>query len=184
MPASQDGVDEEHSILPIIPSETDNAEGRPSKRSRYSELYEQNTLGIKPLGFSSHAARHKELVPVQSIQKVETPTPPTTRQPTRQDIQQIIIAASAAAAKAPPLPDEDGANGLSSTGTPSKAKRALTREEREANKEKRLLKLVGAVVVKCMSKYSKQMEHDMFKKHAKEVSNFRRFFLFQCCLGR
>jgi [histone H3]-lysine36 N-trimethyltransferase len=46
---------------------------------------------------------------------------------------------------------------------------SLTAEEQEANKEKRLLKLIGAVVVKCMSKYSKSFDHDAFKKHAKEV---------------
>jgi len=48
-------------------------------------------------------------------------------------------------------------------------KKHLTLEEKEANKEKRLLKLVGAVVVKCMSKHSKAMDHDLFKKHAKDV---------------
>ncbi|KAF9228124.1 hypothetical protein BS17DRAFT_745368 [Gyrodon lividus] len=46
-----------------------------------------------------------------------------------------------------------------------------TKEEKEANKEKRLLKLVGAVVVKCMSKYSGKMESDMFKKYAKELTH-------------
>ena len=46
---------------------------------------------------------------------------------------------------------------------------SLTPEEHEANKEKRLLKLIGAVVVKCMSKYTKSFDHDAFKKHAKEV---------------
>ncbi|ESK96718.1 histone-lysine n-methyltransferase [Moniliophthora roreri MCA 2997] len=42
--------------------------------------------------------------------------------------------------------------------------------EREANKEKRLQKLVGAIVVKCMSKYAKSLEHEMFKKYAKELT--------------
>ena len=46
---------------------------------------------------------------------------------------------------------------------------SLTPAEHEANKEKRLLKLIGAVVVKCMSKHSKSFDHDTFKKHAKEV---------------
>lgn len=41
--------------------------------------------------------------------------------------------------------------------------------EKQANKEKRLQKLVGAYVVKAMSKYSKELGHDLFKKHAKEV---------------
>ncbi len=51
----------------------------------------------------------------------------------------------------------------------SPQKKPETSEQKEANKEKRLLKLVGAVVVKSMSKYAKSMEHDVFKKHAKEV---------------
>ncbi|KAJ7160997.1 hypothetical protein C8R46DRAFT_357675 [Mycena filopes] len=49
-------------------------------------------------------------------------------------------------------------------------KKTQTTEEKEANKEKRLLKLVGAVVVKCMSKYGKSLERDAFKKHAKELT--------------
>jgi hypothetical protein len=42
-------------------------------------------------------------------------------------------------------------------------------EDKEANKEKRLMKLVGAVVVKYMSKHSKSFDRDSFKKHAKDV---------------
>ncbi|KAG5637082.1 hypothetical protein H0H81_005815 [Sphagnurus paluster] len=53
---------------------------------------------------------------------------------------------------------------------PKVPKKVVTEEEKEANKEKRLLKLVGAVVVKCMSKHSKAMDHDTFKKHAKELT--------------
>ncbi|KAJ7146126.1 hypothetical protein C8R44DRAFT_756649 [Mycena epipterygia] len=49
-------------------------------------------------------------------------------------------------------------------------KKVQTPEEKEANKEKRLLKLVGAVVVKCMSKYGRSLERDTFKKHAKELT--------------
>jgi hypothetical protein len=41
--------------------------------------------------------------------------------------------------------------------------------DREDNREKRLLKLVGAIVVKTMSKYRTRMDVDVFKKHAKEV---------------
>jgi hypothetical protein len=41
--------------------------------------------------------------------------------------------------------------------------------DQEDNREKRLLKLVGAVVVKTMSKYRTRMDVDTFKKHAKEV---------------
>nr|GAT56044.1 histone methyltransferase [Mycena chlorophos] len=51
-----------------------------------------------------------------------------------------------------------------------KSSATQTPEEREANKNKRLLKLVGAVVVKSMSKYGKGLERDKFKKHAKELT--------------
>lgn len=36
-------------------------------------------------------------------------------------------------------------------------------------KEKKLTKMVGDVVVRSMSKYKSQMEHDTFKRYAKEV---------------
>lgn len=41
--------------------------------------------------------------------------------------------------------------------------------EREVIKEERLLKLVGALVVRCLSKYSGKMDKDTFKKYAKKV---------------
>lgn len=46
----------------------------------------------------------------------------------------------------------------------------MTPQAKEALKEKRLLKLVGAVVVKCMSKYAKSFDRDNFKKYAKELT--------------
>ncbi|KAF8549008.1 hypothetical protein OG21DRAFT_1500664 [Imleria badia] len=54
---------------------------------------------------------------------------------------------------------------------PKAPKKPQPKEDREANKEKRLLKLVGAVVVKCMSKYSGKMDTDVFKKYAKELTH-------------
>ncbi len=44
-----------------------------------------------------------------------------------------------------------------------------TEEQLRMAKEKRVLKLVGEVVVKNMSRHSKEMGHEIFKKHAKEV---------------
>jgi hypothetical protein len=44
--------------------------------------------------------------------------------------------------------------------------------EREAKKEKQLLKLVGAVVVGYLSQYRQYMDNEQFKKHAKEVYLF------------
>lgn len=98
----------------------------------------------------------------------------------RKEIADIIAAANAAA--------EAEAARLAATATmepapelvrkkPKVPKKTQSKEEREANKEKRLLKLVGAVVVKCMSKYSGKMDNDMFKKYAKEVRVFASLFL-------
>uniref|UniRef100_D8QG04 Histone-lysine N-methyltransferase, H3 lysine-36 specific n=1 Tax=Schizophyllum commune (strain H4-8 / FGSC 9210) TaxID=578458 RepID=D8QG04_SCHCM len=50
-------------------------------------------------------------------------------------------------------------------------KKHQTPEEKEAGKEKRLLKLVGEVVVKSMSKYAKGLPRDVFKKQAKELTH-------------
>jgi [histone H3]-lysine36 N-trimethyltransferase len=46
-------------------------------------------------------------------------------------------------------------------------KKGLTGLEKEANREKRLLKLIGAVVVKYMSKYSKSVDRRLFKNMGK-----------------
>lgn len=70
-------------------------------------------------------------------------------------------AAAAAGSATPPVKEEPAAK------KPSKPK--LTKEEKEAAKEKQLQKLVSPVVVKCLSKYKDKMDHDTFKKHAKEV---------------
>ncbi|WWC64819.1 uncharacterized protein I303_107433 [Kwoniella dejecticola CBS 10117] len=43
-------------------------------------------------------------------------------------------------------------------------------EDDETKKERRLTKLVGEVVVRSMSKYKEQMEHDTFKRYAKECT--------------
>lgn len=79
--------------------------------------------------------------------------------------------------------------GSTSSGLPSSTSKAGTSEEQ---KEKRLLKMVGEVVVKSMSKYKDQLDHDRFKKYAKEVSALRAGFVLrfervplahQTCLG-
>lgn len=73
--------------------------------------------------------------------------------------------------------DANGAAVASGSGSGSRKrtrphKGAETEEDKARNKEKRLLKLVGAVVVKCMSseKKLKVMDTDQFKNCAKEVS--------------
>lgn len=114
------------------------------------------------------------------------PPPPRRRStgPSKASIAAVISAAAkakieddakaAAAAEAKAKAEAEAAAakaakaGSSSSSRRSKHKK-LSREEREAAKEKQLLKLIGAVVVKCMSKYRDKMDHDQFKSYAKEV---------------
>ncbi|KAI0339087.1 SET domain-containing protein [Trametopsis cervina] len=72
--------------------------------------------------------------------------------------------AAAIARPAPPSPPKEE----SSTKKSSKPK--LSKEEKEAAKEKQLQKLVSPIVVKCLSKYKDRMDHETFKKHAKELT--------------
>jgi len=101
------------------------------------------------------------------------------RPPTKQEIAAIIAAASAAeAGRAAEVASAAAAaaEAKSTESAPrkkaksSRSKSHQTHEEKEANKEKRLMKLVGSVVVKCMSKHQKQMDTAQFKKHAKELT--------------
>jgi len=114
-------------------------------------------------------------------QPVEVPASPVpyTAADKRKEVAAVIAAATAAAeaeaartaaiaaaaiATVHPIPDAEQKK------EPKPPRKHQTKEEKEANKEKRLLKLIGSVVVKCMSKYAKQLDHDQFKKNAKEAS--------------
>ncbi|PFH46282.1 hypothetical protein AMATHDRAFT_8013 [Amanita thiersii Skay4041] len=78
-----------------------------------------------------------------------------------------VAAAAAAAEKAKA---EKAAQAIAVKRKLKQPKKQQTPEEKEANKEKRLLKLIGAVVVKCMSKYAKSLNRELFKKYAKELT--------------
>jgi [histone H3]-lysine36 N-trimethyltransferase len=142
-------------------------EAPPQKRSRY--LDPGPDLIIKPLGFATlHRERPLPKEGSGQIDRVKA------HQMSRQSIAAIIAAATAATAAAAAetqsapssIVGEESVRRSDTTGSPKKHR---SNEEKEANKERRLLKLVGSVVVKCMSKYQKDMDHDLFKKHAKEV---------------
>jgi hypothetical protein len=99
-----------------------------------------------------------------------TREPVVDTQAKRREIADIIAAANAAAdAEAAQLAAAAAAAVEPLPEVVKKPKAPKRPQSREEIKEKRLLKLVGAVVVKCMSKYSGKMENDVFKKYAKEV---------------
>lgn len=87
----------------------------------------------------------------------------------------IAMAQQASVATVVPSPAAEVSSSARSEEEPRKRQKrshVMTAED-EAKKEKRLTKLVGEVVVKSMSKYKDQMEHDTFKRYAKEVSQTR-----------
>lgn len=109
----------------------------------------------------------------------ETTLPKKNEAKDRQDsIKAIIaeVAQAAAAEEAAALAATKEAKAKAELAAEKEARRKEratkkhdTPEDKEANKEKRLMKLVGAVVVKCMSKHAKSFDREEFKKHAKEV---------------
>jgi hypothetical protein len=158
----QDGEEEQppHHIAMI---ESLEGELRPLKKPKWEDQYEQHYFRLapkRPLSASTVIVQHQ----------LPHYKPPVVHRRSKDEIAAVIAAAKAAAeaeaAKAPPPspPPEE-----KKTKKERPPRKTQTTEEKEANKEKRLLKLVGAVVVKCMSKYSKQIDHDQFKKYAKEV---------------
>lgn len=146
---------------------------RPVKRIRPGDMYIGTRLDLKPAGPIIAKEYDWRLDPndYRNQPKVAREPPP----PTRQQIAAVIAAASAAAATAAaeaaavPSPAPEAAPAKKSRSP----RKPQTQEEKDANKEKRLLKLVGSVVVKCMSKYQRQMDTTQFKKHAKEVRILR-----------
>lgn len=159
----------------IIKSHDDN---RPLKKTRREGDDIQFKLAARPAAQPG--------MPIPSLQAPQGPTflpePRVMQTKKKKEIADIIAAANAAAeaetarlaaaaaaaaAAVEPLPEVVRKK-------PKAPKKSQSKEERDANKEKRLLKLVGAVVVRCMSKYSGKIDNDVFKKYAKEV---RYFFL-------
>jgi [histone H3]-lysine36 N-trimethyltransferase len=139
---------------------------RPSKRIRFGEQdVDTPTLDIKPLGQTHRTpSSSKILIPLSPVAVVESrPT-----KPTKEDLAAIIAAATAASTPAA-KPASTTSNGHDDASKKSNNDSSI---KSKANREKRLLKLVGAVVVKCMSNYQSQMDHEVFKKHAKQVINF------------
>lgn len=145
-------------------------EERPLKRIRFGEQ-DNATLTIKPLGFTTTtytaAFRHPSPVVESSI-----PESRSTK-PTKADIAAIIASATTTAAniastKLPPAPDKEKKE-RDPGGRSSRPKESSSRPK--ATKEQRLLKLIGPIVVKCMSKYQSQLEHNTFKKQAKKLTH-------------
>ncbi|KAJ6463484.1 histone methyltransferase [Mycena sanguinolenta] len=127
------------------------------KRRRLSE--ERSSLPL-PSRFPSRFPTNRLHQKVQAERKLK---------PTAEDAAAVEAAAAAAAAAQAAKNASREHKRKHRSHRKEKAKEAP--EEKEANREKRLLKLIGAVVVKSMTKYGKSLERDSFKKHAKELTH-------------
>ncbi|KAG9075814.1 histone methyltransferase set2 [Ceratobasidium sp. UAMH 11750] len=106
-----------------------------------------------------------------------TPEPNAPRRPTKSELDAIIARASEFSI---PIPSPStGALSLAlptptSEGTPKNGRSHKSRDWSKATfeeKEKRMKKLVGEVVVKTLSKWKREISHEQFKKTAKELTD-------------
>ncbi|OSD00004.1 hypothetical protein PYCCODRAFT_1437753 [Trametes coccinea BRFM310] len=175
----KDGDDEPK---PVLTFNHDSEDERPSKRSRPEDDF--------PAFVLPSTLQRPKTPPKLDMYLAPQPDPYQKEMARRaaearrqQDVAAIIAAAAAAAEaakKSTAEPESKPKDGWSNVYPPRSSEKSkassssrhkkLSKEEREANKEKRLLKLIGAVVVRCMSKYKDQMDHDLFKKYAKELT--------------
>ncbi|KAG7087687.1 hypothetical protein E1B28_013634 [Marasmius oreades] len=170
--------------------------GGPSKRSRFIDADDNgNPLTAVPKTFFRSRSTYTPPPPPRS--RPRPPSPPRInlhhqmlfeqKQKQNAAVNNLIAsvaeeqasaeaaaAAALEAAKAEAEATKQSSNGaegsVSKKREKERKKSSQSEAEKEANKEKRLHKLVGAVVVKCMSKYAHSIEHDLFKKYAKELT--------------
>ncbi|WVN89997.1 histone-lysine N-methyltransferase, H3 lysine-36 specific [Cryptococcus depauperatus CBS 7841] len=165
-------ADDEAGTQTIAEANTISAARRPDVWENTTEIQ----LDIAPI-------RARPLLPTRS-----RPLPPSAAKKTlaasadRLKLDAIIAMAeqtaqvqAAADASASPVEGPSRSGSRPADGDEERRKRHkkshnLTEEELAAQKEKRLMKLIGEVVVKSMSKYKEQMEHDTFKRYARECT--------------
>jgi hypothetical protein len=154
-------------------------EERPYKRAK---VLEEPTINWLPTTASASSERVWKMPGLDNWVLPQPPEPPK-----KLAIEAIIAAARATAVAAALQKAEEEAKEIAKAEEKAKLiekkqekkekekkKPSLNKEEKEALREKKLKKMVGAVVVKTMGRYQKYMDHDQFKKYAKEV---RRLYL-------
>jgi hypothetical protein len=133
------------------------------------------TLQLAPVVFRPPVMRPKPNAVHTPVKPQLSSTPSNDR--SRLDAIIALAAQTVQAAAAVPVTVAGPSN---EPGTPRKEREEDDEEERERDrrkrakrsaeqKERRLVKMVGEVVVRSMSKYREQMEHETFKRYAKEV---------------
>lgn len=154
-------------------------EFRPSKRQKIEEEEEPDNPVFLPLGFRANIGVPKPIVPPSPRQALPPPTI-TRMNPTRAELDQIIAMAiaerNALATATPATPVATGSTPKTDERRPKSNGASSSKpksQDDKANKDKRLVKLVGEVVVKCMSRYAKELGHDTFKQQAKDVRVIR-----------
>ncbi|KAF8332013.1 uncharacterized protein EI90DRAFT_3056248 [Cantharellus anzutake] len=115
-------------------------------------------------------------LPPESPAYLPTFTFPTLAGPSKTQLQEIIAQATQAAALAAEAAQREAEEAekekLVADAAKAKAKERYKKKKTVKNDPgTRLLKLVGEVVVRYMSRYRDLMHHDTFKKHAKELTH-------------
>ncbi|OBZ74746.1 Histone-lysine N-methyltransferase, H3 lysine-36 specific [Grifola frondosa] len=150
----------------------DDEDPRPLKRSRKEDLIPEVKLDIKPLGLPPSRGKREERRSETRISSSNDLLLILWSSNGKRISRRLLRSGRSASAASVAAQTDALENGASTSSRKKSSKhRKQSKEEKEANKDKRLLKLVGAVVVKCMSKYQKRMNHDVFKKHAKELTH-------------
>ncbi|KDQ16923.1 hypothetical protein BOTBODRAFT_30310 [Botryobasidium botryosum FD-172 SS1] len=130
-----------------------------------------NPFFIKPRGFAPVAKQTS--VP----QKPPSPPPPTpVAKPagaSKAELDAIIAAALAEteAKMAEARAKEAAIEAEAAKAAQKKARKARKEAAPKVDRDKRMTKLVGELVVKYMSRFKSELSHDQFKKYAKELTS-------------
>ncbi|KAF9451333.1 hypothetical protein P691DRAFT_663480 [Macrolepiota fuliginosa MF-IS2] len=156
---------------------------RAAKQKEFDEAQRNNSNKPSPSAYALDPKEHhrKQLEEQQKIQAIITSVAEATARKEAAAAAEAEerkakqeLAATNAAKKKDKDKDKKDKEKRDKDKEKDRRHKKLTPEEKaakEASKEKRLLKLVGAVVVKSMSKYAKALGKEEFKKYAKELTH-------------
>ncbi|RPD63290.1 hypothetical protein L226DRAFT_533149 [Lentinus tigrinus ALCF2SS1-7] len=159
----------------VLPSERERPRGKTPPKVEYSTVFQPSREELDAAQRKAEARRQQSVQAIiaaaaaKAAEEAAKPKPPPAAEaPARPSATSSWVRTSRSYGR-----DASGKESRKkSSGSSSKLKQKKpSKEEKEANKEKRLLKLIGAVVVKCMSKYKDQLDHDQFKQYAKELTH-------------
>ncbi|KAH8112060.1 hypothetical protein DFH11DRAFT_1512097 [Phellopilus nigrolimitatus] len=185
-------ADEDEDNSPVTPEvfnfEDETRNVKRNRKGDISDLVEVDPSmfsHLRPLGrtaqsYTAEANRFSGFNDKQLEEEEEKRRGKQAQAPSRKEIADVIAAAARATEEAKKAEEERAAaaKAVAEAEAAKKSKRSkdkskkkeLSLEEKEKRKSKKLMKLVGTVVVTYLSKYRYQMDHEVFKKHAKQLT--------------